>query len=181
MGGRRSREAEQQAEGLRTGHPRPGPRLPVLARIIMNSRAFQRLMERLDTREGARPGEHRQTRTPAPSRPSDRILPEKGPFIPRMHPLGGMLFRTRFVQRVLGYPLSTEKAPSSAQGDASSSMQSQRDEPEEGRSPGCGRNLSESNHPTASGQQLTEPEIREFRRKALISSLSHSASRWGAR
>ena len=53
-GGRHSREAEQQAEWLRENSKAYAPYMPALARIIMGSRMFQRLMERLDTREGIR-------------------------------------------------------------------------------------------------------------------------------
>lgn len=179
MGGRRSREAEHQAERLRDPRIRPGPRLPALARFIMSSRAFQRLMEHLDTREGARPGELRFPEQPAPCRPSDRVLPDKGQFAPRMHPLGGLVFRTRLVQRLLGHPLSAAKAVSSTTGDAPSSAERDRGDTEECGSPGGEARPSEGDEPVAPHQAtaLTDTEIRDIRQKALISSLLHSASR----
>lgn len=70
MGGRRSRETESQAGRLRHRYPRASPHMPVLARIIINLRTFQRLIDRLDTGEGVRQESSRSSRQPAPSRPS---------------------------------------------------------------------------------------------------------------
>lgn len=177
MGGRRSREAEHQAERLRDPRIRPGPRLPVLARIIMNSRAFQRLMEHLDTREGMRPGELQFPEQPAPCRPGNRVLPEKGQFVPRLHPLGGLVFRTRLVQRLLGHPFSATEAVSGTRGDAPSSADRQRGESEESECTGSEARSSQGPAGPHQTTALTDAEIRELRQKALISSLLHSASR----
>jgi len=54
------------------------PPMSALVRLILNSRTLQRLMERLDTREGVRQEDAPRFLEPTPSRPSDRLLPEKG-------------------------------------------------------------------------------------------------------
>lgn len=181
MGGRRSREAREQAERLRNEPTIRQPRVPPLAALIMNSRTFKRLMERLDTREGGPADRSGPSRPPAPSQPSDRVLPEKGRFEPRMHPLGGIVFRSRFIQRLLGNPFDGPATPSGGAG--STSGQDQMNEPAEDRSQSCNDGPGERRLPLANNtaQPLTDAELRELRKKALISSLLHSASRWGGR
>lgn len=181
MGGRRSREAKEQSERLRNAPTMPQPRIPPLARLIMNSKAFKRLMERLDTREGAGPEHGRPQRQPAPANPSDRVLPEKGSYVPRMHPLGGLVYRTRFVQRLLGSPFDRTAAPAS--GDRCTSANGRADESEEDRSQAHESDSCNATRSVACGPDtpLSDTEIREMRHKALISSLQHSASRWSGR
>jgi hypothetical protein len=123
MGGRRAREAERQAERLCTPHTIHKPRMPALARLVMNSRVFQRLIERRDTREGLPAAETGQIRRPNAVHSSDGILPEQG----EEHD-----------------PAADMPAP-------------------------------------AADLRLTGTEIRDLRRKAIISSLLHSAGRWGER
>lgn len=153
IGGRRSREAESQAGRLRDRYPRPSPHMSILARIIINSRTFQRLIDRLDTREGVRQESSRSSGQPAPSRPSDPVMPEKGPFRPRMHPLGSMVFRSRFVQRLLGNPPDKSTAPISTW------------DSNEDRSSGHAHGSPESDPSGAQGRQLTDAEIRELRQR----------------
>lgn len=181
MGGRRSREAEQQADRLRQARMPYQPHMPALARIILGSRVFQRLMERLDTREGVKLGKTPRFNEPTPSRPSERLLPERGPFVPRMHPLGGMVFRTRFVQRLLGNPIGKIAAPVSDSNGPKS--EGHADESAEDRSRSDGRSPDIGSVPATTGatRPLTDAQIREIRQKALISSLLHSSSRWGGR
>ncbi|WP_147182165.1 hypothetical protein [Ciceribacter naphthalenivorans] len=147
------------------------PHMPVLARIIIGSRAFQRLMDRLDTREGKRLDDTPAAQQPSPSRSSERLLPEKGPFAPRMHPLGGMVFRTRFVRRLLGNPLTRTNAGGPNIIKATG---------EEGNGD-IGEDRSSCAILKHSGGALTDNDLRDLRQNALISCMLHSASRWGAR
>lgn len=181
IGGRQYRQSK------RPGAPRTPyePHMPVLARIIMNSGMFRRLMEGFDTREGVKQENTSTLHEPGPSRPSDRLLPEKGPFVPRMHPLGGMVLRTRFVQRLLANPASADLAISPGRDDAASGTGRGDGEAEEDRQSGYS-NTTQPQGEKASPQLstdsvLSEAEIRELRQKALISSLLRSATRWGAR
>ncbi|WP_266065053.1 hypothetical protein [Brucella intermedia] len=155
--------------------------MPALARIIMNSRTFQRLMERLDTREGVKPGEMPRFQEPTPLRPSERLLPEKGPYIPRMHPLGSLVFRTRFVQRLLGNPLYGKSARAGSR--TGPKKEGLADEPSKDRSRSSphDRHQERNSLPDDVTAPLTDGELSELRRKALISSLLHSVSRWGGR
>lgn len=171
IGGRRSREAEQQAKRIEDASRPYEPHMPALARIIIGSRAFQRLMDRLDTREGKRLDNKPATRQPSPSRSSERLLPEKGPFVPRMHPLGSMVFRTRIVQRLLGYPFAGTNAGGTHVTKATG---------EEGNGD-TGEDRSSYAIPEHSEGSLTDNELRELRQNALISSILHSATRWGGK
>ncbi len=171
MGGRRSREAEQQAKRIEDASRPYEPHMPALARIIIGSRAFQRLMDRLDTREGKRLDNTPAARQPSPFRSSERLLPEKGPFVPRMHPLGGMVYRTRFVQRLLGNPLAGTNAGGPNVTKAAG---------EEGKG-GTGEDRSSCAIPEHSEGASTDNDLRDLRQKALISSMLHSATRWGGK
>lgn len=173
MGGRRSREADEQRKRLKPEKGTYSPHMPALARIIMNSRTFQRLMERLDTREGVKPGGMPRFHEPTPSRSSERLLPEKGRYIPRMHPLGSLVFRTRFVQQLLGNPICGKSTRAGSP--ASAAKEGREDELSKDRS------QEQSPLPDDPAAPLSDRELSELRRKALISSLLHSASRWGGR
>lgn len=181
MGGRRTREAQQQAERLSRTRLSYQPHMPALARVIMGSRMFQRLMDRLDTREGAARGDIQPAREPAPRRASDRLLPEKGPFVPRLHPLGGLIFRTRVVQRALGGAFAGADAPvETAATDAKANEKPPADSGED-RSPGPRYDDCSVSRDSQEGRELSDAELRVLRQKALISSLLHSSIRWGGR
>jgi len=178
MGGRRTREAQQQAKRLRRTRLLRQPHMLALARVILESRIFQRLVDRLDTREGATRWDARLSREPAPRRPSDRLLPEKGPFVP---PLGDLIFRTRIVQRTIGGAFSGVDAPAKTGATDGKTNETLPIDPGEDRSPATRYGDQSAKRHSQADSELTDAELRVLRQKALISSLLHSSMRWGGR
>lgn len=148
----------------------------------MNSCMFQGLMECLDTPEGIKPSDAPRFQEPAPSHRSEPLLPERGPFLPRKYPLGGMELRTRFVLRLLGN--SVGRTASAIRGESLASKEDQINETAKDRSREENNDPCNGNIPATSNtdrRSLTDTELRELRQKTLISSLLQSASRWGGR
>lgn len=102
MGRRRIRQANQQAKRTSRECPARRPRLPALAYLIFKARWFRRLALHLENSQ--------QTNcSQAFFDPKDKavtVISRPRMFRPRYRPLGALLFRTRFVQQLLGSPFA---------------------------------------------------------------------------
>jgi hypothetical protein len=153
--GRRPREAQHQAERLRSD---TGP-LPQWLR---------RLVDRFDTREGIEDGASSRRAHPGLAQASERVLPERAVFVPRFHPLGGLVLRTRVIQNLLGDLAGNGQLPDKRRTSGTVDCVER-----------LGRNPDADASPP--DQSLTDAEIAELRREAMMSALHRSSQRWGGR